>query len=108
MTRDEFKIIVKAIKGAYARCPITTQQIFDEWYMLLGDMDYLTVSRNLQRHIRTNKFAPTIAELRNEMPNGFRNFTGRNYDMRKLERALLGVRPAARIEEIKEGRTESD
>ena len=72
------------------------------------DMDYTTVSRNLQRYIRTNKFAPTIAELRNEMPKGFSNFAGRNYDMKKLELALLGVRPAAGIEEIKEGRTESD
>lgn len=108
MTRDEFKIIVKAIKGAYARCPITTQQIFDEWYMMLGDMDYMTVSRNLKKHIRTNKFAPTIAELRNEMPKGFSNFTGRSYDMRKLELALLGVRPVAGIEEIKEGKTEID
>ena len=80
MTRDEFKIIVKAIKGAYARCPITTQHIFDEWYTMLGDMDYMTVSRNLKKHIRTNKFAPTIAELRNEMPKGFSNFTGRNYE----------------------------
>lgn len=108
MTRDEFKILVKAIRGAYAKCPITTQQIFDEWYTMLGDMDYTTVSRNLQRHIRTNKFAPTIAELRNEMPKGFSNFAGRNYDMKKLELALLGVRPAVGIEEIKEGRTESD
>lgn len=108
MTRDEFKILVKAIRGAYAKCPITTQQIFDEWYTMLGDMDYTTVSRNLQRHIRTNKFAPTIAELRNEMPNGFSNFTGRNYDMRKLELALLGVRPAPGIEEIKEDIAESD
>lgn len=101
MTREEFKNIVKAMRGAYPNCPVTTQQIFDEWYMFLRDMDYQEVSFNLQRHIRKNKFAPTIAELRSESPAGFNNFSGRNYNMDKLELALLGVNTVMGIEEIK-------
>lgn len=38
MTREEFKNIVKAMRGAYTRCSVTTQQIFDEWYLLLADI----------------------------------------------------------------------
>lgn len=102
MTREEFKNIAKAIRGAYVNCPITTQQIFDEWYMLLADMDYIAVSKNLKRHIQTNKFAPTIAELRNEKPAGLNNFTGRNYNMNKLELALLGIGQETCIEQIKD------
>ncbi len=102
MTRDEFKNIVKAMRGAYTRCPITTQQVFDEWYMLLADMDYRTVSENLVRHIKTNIYAPTVAELRRERPLGFNNFTSRNYDMNKLELALLGIHKVQGICEIKE------
>lgn len=102
MTRDEFKNIVKAIRGAYTNCAITTQQVFDEWYALLGDMDYMIVSQNLQQHIKTNKFAPTIAELRGADKRGFNNFVGRNYDMPKLERALLGEKTYTSLEEIKE------
>ena len=102
MTREEFKNIVKAMRGAYTRCPVTTQQIFDEWYLLLADMDYKTVSRNLMKHIRSSKYAPTIAELRQEQAVGFCNFTSRDYDMRKLELALLGIKSVEQIEEIKE------
>ncbi len=102
MTREEFKNIVKAMRGAYTGCTVTTQQIFDEWYMMLADMDYKTVSKNLMKHIRTSKYAPTIAELRQEQVAGFCNFTSRNYDMRKLELAMLGIQPARLIEEVKE------
>lgn len=101
MTREEFKNIVKAIRGAYVNCPITTQQVFDEWYTLLCDVEYSIVSRNLEKHIKTNKFAPTIAELRPPSYLGFNNFAGRNYDMDKLELALLGISPVIGIEEIK-------
>lgn len=100
MTREEFKNIVKAMRGAYINCTITTQQIFDEWYMLLEDMDYLTVSTNLQYHIKACKFPPTIAELR-QNPNGFQNFISRNYDMNKLQLALIGVLDVNGIEDVK-------
>lgn len=100
MIREEFKNIVKAMRGAYLNCPITTQQIFDEWYMLLEDMDYLIVSENLQHHIKTCKFPPTIAELR-QNPNGFQNCISRNYDMNKLQLALIGVLDVDGIEDAK-------
>lgn len=89
MTREEFKNIVKAIRGAYMNTAINSQQVFDEWYTLLRDMDYREVSVNLENHIKSSKFPPTIAELRGKEKYPF----GRKYDYEKLELALLGVSP---------------
>lgn len=95
MTREEFKSIVKAMRVTYPNTPITTQQVFDLWYGLLRDMDYKAVSDNLLQHIRTNKFAPTVAELRGAVDTkDFNNFQRRRYDMDKLEAALLGANKA--------------
>ena len=90
MTRGEFRNIVKGINAAYTNSPIVTQDIFDLWYTMLKDMDYSEVSRNLEKHIKTNKFAPSISELRGatEVRN-FNNFPRRQYDMDDLERRLL-------------------
>lgn len=90
MIREEFKNIVKAIRGTYPNSPISSQQIFDLWYEMLKDMDYETVSNNLHKHIRTNKFAPTVAELRGVVDSkDFNNFKRRPYNMDLLERQLL-------------------
>lgn len=92
MTREEFKNIVKAIRGTYPSSPINTQQIFDLWYEMLKDLDYQTVTNNLQRHIRTNKFAPTVAELRGVVDSkDFNNFQRRPYKMDDLEKKLLSA-----------------
>ena len=92
MTREEFKNIVKGIRGAYASCPIVTQEIFDLWYAMLKDMEYAEVSKNLEKHIKTNKFAPSISELRGATPSrNLGNFRHRSYDMDELERKLLEV-----------------
>lgn len=90
MTREEFKNIVKGIRAAYTTSPIITQEIFDLWYTMLKDMEYAEVSRNLEKHIKTNKFAPSISELRGATPSrDFNNFHRRQYDMDELERRLL-------------------
>lgn len=98
MTREEFKNIVKAIRAAYVNSPIVTQEIFDLWYTMLKDKEYAEVSHNLERHIKTNKFAPSISELRGDVQiqrNG--NFRGRLYDMDKMERELLEADYGKRI-----------
>ncbi len=91
MTREEFKNIVKAIRAAYTNTPIDSQTVFDLWYEMLKDASYTDVTKALAKHIKTNKFAPTIAELRScaESRNRFNNFLPRGYDFDKLEAALL-------------------
>lgn len=92
MTREDFKNIVKAVRGTYPNCPISTQQVFDLWYEMLKDLDYQTVSGNLRRHIVSNKFAPTVAELRGVVDTkDFNNFQRRRYNMDALEMELLQV-----------------
>lgn len=92
MTREEFKNIVKAIRGAYPNSPINSQQVFDLWYEMLKDTDYVSVSENLKKHIRSNKFAPTVAELRGVIDSkDFNNFKRRQYNMDALEQQLLLV-----------------
>lgn len=92
MTREEFKNIVKAIRTTYPNTPISTQQAFDLWYELIKDMGYASVADNLQRHIKTNKFSPTVAELRGVVDTkDFNNFKRRAYNMDALESELLEV-----------------
>ena len=106
MTREEFKNIVKAVRGTFPNSPISTQQIFDLWYEMLKDMDYVTVSENLKNHISGSKFAPTVAELRGVVDTkDFNNFQRRRYNMDKLEQQLLeaGRQELLKIEENQGG-----
>lgn len=103
MTRDEFKVLTKVMKAAYRNCPITTQEIFDLWYEMLKDIGYSSASSNLRMHIHTSQFPPTIAEIRGATTghDRFNNFVGRDYDMDKLETALLDHdRSALSIEDV--------
>ena len=43
---------------------IGTEQALDVWYALLHDLDYQILSKVLQQYMLTNKFKPTVAELR--------------------------------------------
>ena len=93
MTREEFKMIVKAMMAAYPQnCPVKTQDVFELWYSMLKDLMYGTVSARLKTHIKTCKYAPSISELRGmdgEKRNSFNNFHRRHYDMEQLELSLL-------------------
>lgn len=69
MTLDEFKSVAKAINALYGS---STKVIFDTrekvemWYSCLSDLDYSAVSAAVKNHAMTSKFAPTIAEIRQE------------------------------------------
>lgn len=65
MERDEFKILVKSMKAVYAQPTfLPDQDAFNVWYALLKDLPYELVSMAIQRHMLTEKFPPTIADLR--------------------------------------------
>lgn len=67
MEREEFKILVKAMKATYPDPKfIPDKDAFDVWFDFLKDMDYKTLSNALGRHICTSKFPPTIADLREQ------------------------------------------
>lgn len=101
MNKNEFKNLMAAIHSAYPNEKITDDKnTVMLWWNMLSDREYRAISRNLEKHIKTCKFVPTIAELRAEPPKGFSNFAERTYDMKKLERALLGIEEVKGVEEI--------
>ena len=65
MERDEFKILVKSMKAVYAQPTfLPDQDAFNVWYALLEDLPYELASMAVQKHMLTEKFPPTIADLR--------------------------------------------
>ena len=64
MTKQEFATLVVAMQAMYGEDFIGTEQALDVWYALLHDLDYQILSKALQQYMLTNKFKPTVAELR--------------------------------------------
>lgn len=65
MTRDEFKILVKGMKAVYAQQTfLPDKDAFDMWFALLQDLPYKLANVTIQKHMLTEKFPPTPAEIR--------------------------------------------
>ena len=64
VTKQEFATLVVAMQAMYGENFIGTEQALDVWYALLHDLDYQILSKALQQYMLTNKFKPTVAELR--------------------------------------------
>lgn len=65
MTKEEWSLLVKAVKSAYPNqtfCPDSYS--LELYYRMLQDIPYEALNIAIQRHIATNKYPPTIAELR--------------------------------------------
>lgn len=91
MTRDEFKILVKGMKAVYAQPTfIPDQDAFNMWFALLGDLHYEACAMAIKKYMLTNKFPPTVAEIR-EMVSGIVNGDPLTWG-ESWERALNAVR----------------
>lgn len=65
MERKEFKTLVKGMKAVYAQPAfIPDQDAFNVWYELLRDLSYEQVNIAIQKYMLTEKFPPTIADIR--------------------------------------------
>lgn len=65
MTKEEFKVLVKGMKSVYAQPTfIPDNDAFNVWYELLKDIDYKTCAIAIQTYMSTEKFPPTIADIR--------------------------------------------
>ena len=70
MTREEFKILVKGMKAVYAQPTfIPDQDAFNMWYALMGDLPYDVCAMAIKKYMLTNKFPPTVAEIREMATN---------------------------------------
>lgn len=91
MTRDEFKILVKGMKAIYSQPTfIPDQDAFNMWYALMGDLSYEVCNVAIQKYMLTNKFPPTVAEIR-ELAAGVVNGDPLTWG-ESWERALNAVR----------------
>lgn len=91
MTREEFKILVKGLKAVYAQPTfIPDQDAFNMWYALMGDLSYDVCATAIKKYMLTNKFPPTVAEIR-EMASGIVNGDPLTWG-ESWERALAAVR----------------
>ena len=65
MEREEFKTLVKGMKAVYAQPSfIPDQDAFNVWYALMQDLEYKVCNVAIQKWMLTNKFPPTIADIR--------------------------------------------
>ena len=65
MEREQFKILCKGMKAVYLQETfLPDADAFNIWFSLLGDLEYSVLNAAIQKHMLTNKFPPTIAELR--------------------------------------------
>ena len=65
MEREQFKILCKGMKAVYTQESfLPDADAFNIWFALLGDMDYAVLNAAIQKYMLTNKFPPTIADLR--------------------------------------------
>ena len=67
MTREQFKVLVKAMKAVYTNPGfIPDNDAFDVWYSMLKDLDYALASRAVQMHLQTEESLPTVAGIRKQ------------------------------------------
>ena len=70
MTQQEFLTIVATIKAAYPNANVMPDKnSMNIWYTMLKDLDYKYVHIAIADHISNNKFAPSIAEIREKASN---------------------------------------
>ncbi len=67
MTRDEFKVLCKAMKAVYTQDNfLPDQDAFNVWFALLEDLPYKVANLAVQKYMVTEHFPPTIADIRNQ------------------------------------------
>lgn len=65
MNYDEFKVLVKGMKAVYTQPTfLPDREAVNVWYKLLEDIDFTVANVAIQKYMLTQKFPPTIADIR--------------------------------------------
>jgi len=64
VTRDNIKKIFALMILAYPSMSEMTTEKIDIWHELLSDIDFEAAEKAVKEHIKTSRFVPTIAEIR--------------------------------------------
>lgn len=68
MTKAEFATIANVLRTFYPKENlIPTEEALTLWHGFLKDLDYAAVSSAIQKWVATNKWSPSIAEIRAEV-----------------------------------------
>lgn len=63
--KNRFNNLMKGLKEAYPNFNmISSKEGLEMWYRMLSDIPYEQLSIAVQKHIATNKYPPSIAEIR--------------------------------------------
>ena len=70
MTKEEFKILCKGMKAVYTQPSfLPDADAFNIWFTLLQDLEYMVAQAAVQKYMLTQKFPPTIADIREYATN---------------------------------------
>ena len=98
MTLSEWTVLVKGLKSAYTYEKfLPDADAVKVWFELLKDIDYTVLNMACQQYISTNKFAPTIADLR-ELCSNVSNGQLPDYGM-AWEEVLMAIRKCGMYQE---------
>ena len=65
MTKDEFKILAKAMKAVYTDARfLPDKDAFDVWYEMIKDIPYPIASEAVKYHISNSPYNPTVSDIR--------------------------------------------
>lgn len=65
MTKKEFTVLCKGMKAVYTQSTfLPDTDAFEVWYRLLEDLDYTIAQAAVQKYMLTNKFPPSVADIR--------------------------------------------
>lgn len=74
MTFDEFKVLVKGMKAVYTSPNFLPDgDSIKIWFRMLQDLPYELANLSVQKYMLTNKFPPTIADIREVSANAMTN-----------------------------------
>ena len=75
MTKEEFARLSAGIKGFYPAFQVMpNEESMELWYQQLKDLEYKTASIAISKHVCTNKYPPSVAEIRKgymDITNGY-------------------------------------
>lgn len=89
MTFDEFMRFASAIKAYFPKDNfLPTNESKDLWYAELKDIDFAEAAIGLRKYVQTNKFPPTIADIRESVADNKSADEGWSKGWESVQRAI--------------------
>lgn len=92
MTKRQVAELLKFISDVYPSFDLTQSRI-DTWYALLKDQNPAVIMKNAERYVSTQKFPPTIADLKEVKVESRSNDFLKKLD--QWERDAVGRKPGS-------------